>query len=116
MLLALTGVYAVAAASVAERSREIGVRAALGAAPLDLFRLIARESASTAAWGSLAGLLASLIVVRLLRTQLFGVDASDAMWLIPAVAIGVLAAAAAAAIPPGRRAASVDPLVAMRVD
>jgi putative ABC transport system permease protein len=116
VLLALIGVYAVAAASVAERAREIGVRAALGAAPLDLFRLIARESASTAAWGSLAGLFASLIVVRLLRTQLFGVDASDAMWLIPAVAVGVLAAAAAAAIPPGRRAASVDPLVAMRVD
>jgi predicted permease len=114
VLLALIGVYAVAAASVAERAKEIGVRAALGAAPVDLFRLIARESLSTAAWGSLAGLFGSLIVVRLLRSQLFGVDPADAMWLVPIVAAAVLSAAAGAAVPPGRRAASVDPLIAIR--
>ena len=116
VLLALTGVYAVAAASVAERAKEIGVRAALGATPRDLFRLVARESAASAAFGSIAGIAGSLLVVRVLRAQLFGVQQADAAWLIPAVAIAVLAAATCAAIPPGKRAASVDPLVAIRVD
>jgi putative ABC transport system permease protein len=116
VLLALLGVYSVAAASVAERAREIGVRAALGAAPADLFRLVARESAATAVWGGTAGLIGSLVVVRLLRAQLFGVRDADALWLIPAVALGVLAAAVLAAVPPGRRAARIDPVVAMRAE
>jgi predicted permease len=116
VLLALIGVYAVAAASVAERAREIGVRAALGARPRDLFRLIAAESGVTAAWGGAAGLAASFVVVRLVRSQLFGVHGADAMWLIPLVAAGVLGAALLAAVPPGRKAASADPLSVMKAE
>jgi predicted permease len=116
VLLALAGAYSVAAASVAERVREIGVRAALGAAPADLFRLIAGESAATAFLGGAVGLAGSFVIMRLLRSQLFGVREADAIWLIPAVALGVLAAAVLAAVPPGRRAASVDPVVAMRAE
>ena len=92
------------------------MRAALGAAPRDLFGLIARESAATALWGGAAGLAGSWIAVRLLRAQLFGVHEVDAMWLIPLVVAVVLGAAIAAAIPPGRRAATVDPLIAMRAE
>lgn len=114
LLLALIGVYAVSAASVSERSKEIGVRAALGAAPRDLFGLIAGEGAMTAVAGGAVGAAGSFLVIRLLETQLFGVRPSDAAWLIPLVALAVFAAAVFAAIPPARRAASIDPVVVIR--
>jgi putative ABC transport system permease protein len=116
MLLALIGVYAVSAASVAERSREIGVRAALGATPRDLFALIAGEGAWTAIAGGAAGIAGSLLIVRLLDAHLFGVRPSDAGWLIPLVAVLVFAAAVCAAVPPARRAASIDPMTVIRTD
>jgi putative ABC transport system permease protein len=116
VLLALLGVYAVMAASVAERTREIGVRAALGASRQDLFRLIWGEGWRTVAWGAAGGVAASAAVARILQSQLFGVRESDAVWLIALVTIGLAGAAAVAAIPPGRRAASVDPLEAMRAE
>jgi hypothetical protein len=116
VLLALIGVYAVMAATVAERTKEIGVRAALGAAPRDLFRLIGAEGGRTVLWGAMGGIVASMAVARLIDSQLFDSRAWDAAWLIPLVAAGIAAAALLAAVPPGRRAASVDPLVAMRVE
>ena len=116
VLLALIGVYAVMAAAVSERTREIGVRAALGAAPRDLFRLIGLEGGRTVLWGTTAGLATSAALARLMASQLFDSRVWDALWLIPLVAGGIIAAAAIAAIPPGRRAASVDPLVAMRAE
>ena len=116
MLLALIGVYAVSAASVAERSREIGVRAALGATPRDLFALIAGEGAWTAIAGGAAGIAGSLLTVRLLDAHLFGVRPFDAVWLIPLVAALVFAAAVCAAVPPARRAASIDPMTVIRAD
>lgn len=116
VLLALIGVYSVAAASVAERTREIGVRAALGAAPRDLFAMIAREGSWIAGCGGVAGLAASLLVVRLMEAQLFGVRPLDALWVLPLVAGAVLMAAVLAAVPPAWRAASVDPLIAIRIE
>lgn len=116
VLLALIGVYAVSAATVAERAKEIGVRAALGASPRDLFRLIAREGAWTAIAGGITGLFGSTIVVRLLQAHLFGVRPTDALWLVPAVSLAVLCAATLAAVPSARRAASSDPLAVIRAD
>ena len=116
LLLAVLGVYAVTATAVAERTREIGVRAALGAAPSDLFRLIAGEGARTIALGGVIGALGALLAGRLLAGQLFDVRAADAAWLIGLAALGVMLAALGAAVPPGRRAATADPVEAMRGD
>jgi len=116
VVLALIGIYAVMAASVSERTKEIGVRAALGASPRDLWRLVGGEGARTVFWGAAAGLLTSTGLARLMASQLFGSRASDLAWLLPLVLVALCAAAALAALPPMRRAASVDPLLAMRAE
>jgi predicted permease len=116
VLLALIGVYAVMAASVSERTREIGVRAALGAAPRDLWRLVGGEGARTVLAGAAAGMLASAVLARVMASQLFDSRASDLAWLLPLVLAGLCLAAALAALPAVRRAASIDPLTAMRAD
>ena len=114
VLLALVGVSAVAAAAVAERVREIGVRAALGAAPRDLYRLILGEGAWTVAIGAAAGLFGSAGVVRLLDAQLFGTRVADAFWLVPLVTSAVIIVGIGSTLPAARRAARVDPLIAIR--
>jgi putative ABC transport system permease protein len=116
LLLALIGVYAISAASVAERTREMGVRAALGAAPRDLFRLVAGEGARTIGWGASVGILASVAVTRLLASHLFEVAPADAFWVVAIVALIVPATSLTAAMPSSRRAAAADPVVAMRTD
>jgi putative ABC transport system permease protein len=116
LMLALIGVYAIGAASVAERRRELGVRAALGANPRDLFQLVAGEGTRTIAWGAVAGIFASAAVSRLLASHLFEVDSADAIWVVAVVAVLVAATSLIAAIPPSRRAAGAEPLVAMRTD
>jgi putative ABC transport system permease protein len=116
VLVAMIGVYAIMAAMVTERTREIGLRAALGAAPRDLWRLIAAEGAFPVVWGGLAGMAGSLIAARLLAAQLFEVGPGDAARMIAGVIGTVIVAAMVAAVPPGRRAAAADPLVSMRVE
>jgi putative ABC transport system permease protein len=116
VLLALLGVYAVAAAAVSERTREIGVRAALGASPGQLFGLMLSEGAWMAAAGGAAGIMAAAIAARVMRSQLFGVAGRDAFWVIPVVAAAVLAAMLLAAVPAARRAAHADPLEALRAE
>jgi putative ABC transport system permease protein len=116
LLLALAGAYATTAVSVAERTREVGVRAALGAAPRDLVLLVLRDGLWTTAAGAVAGSLGAVAAARLVSAHLFGAQASDAIVVIPAVAIAVGAAAVAATIPAALRAAAVDPLIAMRAD
>jgi predicted permease len=116
LLLALVGVYAITAAVVVERTREIGVRAALGATPRDLFRLVAGDGARSVAWGVAAGVAGSVAVARVLGSQLFDVTQADAAATTVGVVLGVVVATALAAIPPGWRAAVSDPLAAMRSD
>jgi putative ABC transport system permease protein len=116
VLVAMIGVYAITAATVTERTREIGVRAALGAAPRDLLRLIASEGAHAVIWGSIAGTAGSVMAARLLALQLFEVSTSDTAHLIVAVVATVISAAILATVPPGRRVIRVDPAVSMRAD
>jgi predicted permease len=116
LLLALIGVYAVAAASVAERAREIGIRAALGARPIDLLALVVRDSLLTAIVGGAMGAAGSLATSRLLASQLFGVRPADVGVVVPVVGAVLMTIAVMATLPAARRAAGADPLVAIRAE
>ena len=114
-LLAAVGVYGVASYSVSQRSREMGVRLALGAAPEDVFRLVALEGAALTLVGLLAGLALALAGTRLLRASLYDVSATDpSMFGTGAVVVGL--AALLAVVTPARRATRVDPLVSLKAD
>jgi predicted permease len=114
LLLAAVGLYGVIAYSVASRTKEIGVRIALGARGGDVVRSVVRESLTLVAVGALIGAPAAWAVTRLLSGFLLGVTPSDP--LAYAVAIGVLVAVTlAASWLPARRASRVDPVVAFRI-
>jgi len=112
-VLALLGIYGVMAYSVSQRTREIGLRMAIGARQADVSRMIMRRGMTLTAWGVLAGLGASLALSRVVRSQLFGVQPSDPLTMISVLAV-MTAVAAAAAYLPARRAARVDPIAALR--
>ena len=113
LLLAAVGLYGVIAYSVTTRTREIGVRIALGARAGDVVRSVVRESLTLVTVGALIGVPAAWAVTRLLSGFLLGVTPGDP--LAYAVAIGVLAAVTmAASWLPARRASRVDPVVAFR--
>jgi ABC-type antimicrobial peptide transport system permease subunit len=115
VILASVGIYAVTAYGVVQRTREIGVRMALGAPPSETVGLIMRQSFRPIAFGLLLGLAGSVVVAFSMRTLLFGVEALDgrtfALMPLPLVLAGVLACWL-----PARRAARIDPLVAMRAE
>jgi putative ABC transport system permease protein len=115
VLLSAIGIYGTVAFSVARRTREIGVRIAVGAGPRDVVALILREEMRTVLAGMLAGLALAWGGSRLVRHLLYGSAPED---LIPyAVAAVVVAAAAVLACwLPSRRAAALDPMTALRVD
>ncbi len=113
VVLAAVGVYGVLAFIVAQRTREIGVRLAMGAAPQDVVRLIVREGAVLALAGLIAGFAGALAAGRTLATMLFGVTPQDPA-TFAGVAIALTAAALAASYLPARRAARVDPMEALR--
>jgi putative ABC transport system permease protein len=115
LLLASLGLYGVLAYSVAQRTREVGVRMALGARPSQAVVLIARESAAMVGLGLVAGCGLALISARLFAGLLYGVGASDPLSLIAAAGTLALVAAAATLLP-ARRAARVDPAVALRAE
>ena len=112
-LLAAIGLYGVIAYAVGRRTREIGIRIALGATPRDVLRMVMRQGLAIAAAGIGAGLALSWVAARAIASALYGVGAADpAAWLS---AVGVmLASAALANYLPARRAARVDPSVALR--
>jgi predicted permease len=115
LLLAVVGVYAVAAAAVTARTREIGIRAALGASRLEVIGLVLRGSVAPVLGGLALGTAAAVVAGEALAGLLFGVAPGDPASL--AVGAGTLAASALlATLVPALRAASVDPIVALRVD
>ena len=115
LILALLGVYSTMSAAVATRTKEIGVRMALGAAPGDILREVAGRTATIAAWGVGLGAGAALAAGRLLAGSLYGVGPSDPA-TFAAVALGLMSVSLLASWAPCRRAARVDPVDSLRAE
>ncbi|MBZ5578865.1 MAG: FtsX-like permease family protein, partial [Acidobacteriia bacterium] len=113
LALAAVGIYGVMAYAVAQRTHEIGIRMALGAARGNVLRMVVREGLALAAAGVALGLAGAFAATRVLNSFLFGVTATDVRTLA-AVSILLAAVAAAASYVPARRATRVDPNVALR--
>jgi putative ABC transport system permease protein len=115
LLLAAVGIYSVVSQSVAQRTREVGVRIALGASRRTILGLILRETGTLVAVGLGLGLVGALAAARLIASQLENVGPRDP-WTLAATSILLAATAVAAAVLPARRAASVDPVANLRAE
>ena len=115
MLLASIGIYGVISYSVAQRTREIGIRVALGAGAAEVVRLVGGRALLLIAVGLSAGLGGALALTRLLQSQLWGVTPTDPATFAGAIVLLVLVALAACALPL-RRATGVDPTIALRCE
>jgi putative ABC transport system permease protein len=115
VLLAAVGIYGLIAYSVAQRTHEIGVRMALGAAQTDVVRIVMRQSTSLAAIGIMLGLGGALVLTSLLKTMLFGVGAADAITFL-AAPVGIMLVVLLATLVPARRATRISPVIALRYE
>jgi len=115
LLLAAIGIYGVMSYSVAQRTNEIGIRLALGAQSRDILGLVSREGMRHAGIGLLAGMVASVALMRVLSSELFAVSALDPL-TFAAVLLLLAGVAFVACYIPARRALRVDPLVALRYE
>jgi putative ABC transport system permease protein len=115
LLLAGLGIYGVASYAVARRTREVGIRMALGARPATVLKMVLAESALPVGTGALVGLLASLVLARIMASLLFGTSAFDPSTVLGVAAI-LGAVALGASLLPARRATRVDPAVALRIE
>jgi putative ABC transport system permease protein len=115
LLLSAVGLYAVVSQSVGQRTKELGVRIALGATTSDLRHLVLRDGVALSVAGSAIGLGAALVLSRYIESRLYGIQARDA--LVYAAAAAILAAVAlVAGWLPARRASRVDPVAALRAE
>ena len=115
LVLATLGIYGVIAVATAQRTREIGLRQAMGAEPRHVVGMVVRGAIGLAGAGVLTGLVASLLVSRSLNSLLVDVAPFDVATLAGVLVLLFLVAAGAAYVP-ARRAARVDPLAALRMD
>ena len=115
LLLAAIGIYGLLAYSVTQRTREIGVRVALGAEPASIIRMVVASGARMVITGAAAGLAAALALSGLMKSLLFGVGPRDPLTFIAAPGIFVAVALFAAYVP-ARRAAKVSPMEALRAE
>jgi ABC-type antimicrobial peptide transport system permease subunit len=113
LLLGAIGIYGVISYMVSLRTREIGVRMALGAEPGEIGRMISRQGLTMAGTGVAIGLVAALLLTRYLRTLLFEISPTDPVTL-GSVSVGLLVVSLVASWLPARRAARVEPVVALR--
>jgi putative ABC transport system permease protein len=115
LALSAVGIFGVISYSVSRRTREIGIRIALGASRASVRSLVIGESAKLVLFGLAAGIPAALVLTRFLSTLLFDVRPADPLTFISVAALLALVALAAAYIP-ARRAMRVDPMVALRYE
>jgi predicted permease len=115
LVLAAVGMYGVMAYHVTARTREIGIRMAMGAQPVDVFRLVIAQGVRVTLAGIAAGLILSAIAARLLASLLYGVSPTDAATWATAVAVWLIVAPLACWLP-ARRATRVEPVLALRQD
>ncbi len=113
LLLATIGISGVVAYNAAQRTREFGIRVALGARPMDVLRMVVRQALLLSAAGAALGLGGGLLLARAMRSLLYGVGASDPLTFGGVVVLFALVAAAASWLP-ARRAVRMDPLAALR--
>jgi putative ABC transport system permease protein len=114
-ILAMVGLYGLISHMVLQRTREIGIRVALGAQRGDILKIVLRQGIRAAVAGVAFGVLAGLVLTRLMRSLLYGIAPSDA-FTFSAVAILLLLVTFAACLLPARRATRVDPVVALRYE
>lgn len=115
LLLAALGIYGVMAFVVSQRTREFGIRIALGAQPKDVWRLVIGQGIKLAGLGLVIGLTGAFAATRLLRSLLFGVSVTDPLTYVAITFLLVLVAFLACYIP-ARRATKVDPMIALRCE
>jgi predicted permease len=115
LLLGMVGIYGVIAYSVSQRTREIGIRMALGAERLSISNMVLRQGALLVLIGIAVGLVASLFAVQLIRALLYGIQPIDPVTFV-AVPLLLLAVAFLASYLPARRASRLDPMVALRYE
>jgi putative ABC transport system permease protein len=113
LLLAAVGLYGVLAYSIAQRTREIGIRIALGAESGSILNLVVRQGLIIVGIGLAAGIIGSLILTRLIQSLLYGISGTDPIAVLMAVSVLGLAAFLACVVP-ALRAIRIDPMIALR--
>jgi putative ABC transport system permease protein len=113
LALAVVGIFGVISYAVAQRTREIGIRMALGAKPGDVLALVVKQGLGLALAGVAIGLGAAAIVTRAMSSMLYGISSTDPL-AFAGVSVVLIAAALAATFLPARRAAKVDPMISLR--
>jgi putative ABC transport system permease protein len=114
-VLSTVGLYGVISYTTSQRTRELGVRLALGARSIDVLQLVLGDGLRMAVIGLGIGLAGAYLATRALRTMLFSVQPGDP-WTLAFVALGIIVTAAAASYVPARRATRIDPLRALRAE
>jgi ABC-type antimicrobial peptide transport system permease subunit len=115
LVLGIIGIYGVISYAVSQQRREIGIRMALGAQPIELKRMFVRHALALAVIGVIIGLGAATGVMRLMESQLFGITPLDPV-TYAAVPLVLVIAAVLASYLPARRAAAVDPVEALKAE
>ncbi len=115
LFLAAVGIYGVLAYSVTQRTRELGIRMALGSSPGEVFRMVVGQGIRVVLAGLVLGVLASLALVRLIQALLFGVEPGDPV-VLGAVALALGVVGVVATVMPARRATRIDPVEALTAE